>query len=173
MKTRADLYGQEAASLLRDISMYRALMEEQILRLYPGKRDKIKNLLAYLVKQNRIWYTDGLYCAAPDGTEELDKGLLAAVWVLADFIDRVEYHSVGDYPAKIIFFADGQVYEIVHAVQGKETLLAHVLADTSEEPSNYLVLVDEPEQIDQLQLPYISGYCTVSPDGEVQYYQKE
>lgn len=173
MKTRADLYGQEAASLLRDISMYRALMEEQILRLYPGKRDKIKNLLAYQVKQNRIWYTGGLYCAAPDGAKELDKGLLAAVWVLADFIDRVEYHSVGDYPAKIIFFADGQVYEIVHAVQGKETLLAHVLADTSEEPSNYLVLVDEPEQIEQLQLPHASGYCTVSPDGEVQYYQKE
>ena len=109
MKTRTDLYGQEAASLLRDISMYRALAEEQILRLYPGKQDKIKNLLAYLVKQNRIWHTDGLYCAAPDGTEELDRGLLAAVWVLADFIDWVEYHSVGDYPAKIIFFADGQV----------------------------------------------------------------
>ena len=173
MKTRSDLYGQEAASLLRDISMYRALTEEQLLRLYPGKREKIKNLLAYLVKQNRIWYTEGLYCAEPDGVEELDRGLLAAVWVLADFIDRVEYHSVGDYPAKVIFFADGQVYEIVHAAQGKETLLARVLADASEEASCYLVLVDEPEQIEQLQLPHVSGYCTVSPDGEVQYYQKE
>ena len=68
--------------------------------------------------------------------------------MLADFIDRVEYHSVGDYPAKVIFFADGQVYEIVHAAQGKETLLARVLADASEEPSCYLVLVDEPEQIE-------------------------
>ena len=114
MKTRSDLYGQEAAGLLRDISMYRALTEEQLLRLYPGKREKIKNLLAYLVKQNRIWYIDGLYCAAPDGVEELDRGLLAAVWVLADFIDRVEYHSVGDYPAKVIFFADGQVYRKYH-----------------------------------------------------------
>ena len=120
-----------------------------------------------------MWYVDGLYCAAPDGAEKVDRGLLAAVWVLADFIDRVAYHSAGDYPAKIIFFADGQVYEIVHAAQGKETLLAHVLASTSEEPSRYLVLVDEPEQIEQLQLPYVSGYCTVSPDGEVQYYQKE
>ena len=122
MKTRSDLYGQEAASLLRDISMYRALTEEQLLRLYPGKRDKVKNLLAYLVKQNRIWYGDGLYCAAPDGPENIDRGLLAAVWVLADFIDRVEYHSVGDYPAKIIFFADGQVYEIVHAAHRGEKI---------------------------------------------------
>lgn len=173
MKTRSNLYGQEATSLLRDISMYRALTEEQLLRLYPGKRDKIKKLLAFLVKQNRVWYADGLYCAAPDGAEKVDRGLLAAVWVLADFIDRATYHSVGDYPAKIIFFADGQVYEIVHAAQGKETLLAHVLAGISEEPSCYLVLVDEPEQIEQLQLPHVSGYCTVSPEGEVQYYQKE
>lgn len=173
MKTRSDLYGQEATSLLRDISMYQALTEEQLLRLYPGKRDKIKNLLAYLVRQNRIWYVDGLYRAAPDSAGEIDRGLLAAVWVLADFIDQVEFHSAGEYPVKIIFFAGGEVYEIVHAAQGKETLLAHVLADTSEEPSHYLVLVDEPEQVEQLQLPHVSGYCTVSPDGDVQYYKKE
>ena len=61
MKTRAELYGQEAKSLLRDITMYRALTEEQVLRLYPGKRETVRNLLSYLTKQNRIYYVDGLY----------------------------------------------------------------------------------------------------------------
>ena len=32
IKTRAELYGQEAKSLLRDITMYRALTEERVLR---------------------------------------------------------------------------------------------------------------------------------------------
>lgn len=173
MKTRAELYGREAASLLRDIAMYRALMREQILRLYPGKRDKIENLLTYLLKQNRIWQENGVYFASPECAAHLDRGLIAAVWVLTDFIDRVEYHSIGDYPAKLIFFADGEIYEVVHAEQGKETLLSLVLADHSEQPSNYLVLVDDPEQIEELQLPHVSGYCTVSEKGEVAYYQRE
>ena len=38
MKTRDQSYSQEAASLLRDISMYQVLTREQVLRLYPGKR---------------------------------------------------------------------------------------------------------------------------------------
>ncbi len=41
MKARDQNYSQEAAALLRDISMYRVLTREQVLRLYPGKREKI------------------------------------------------------------------------------------------------------------------------------------
>lgn len=110
MKTRADLYSHEAVGLLRDITMYRVLEKEQLFRLHPGKRDKIENLLTHLTKQGRIWLVDGRYCASPDCAEQVDRGLLAAIWVLADFIDQVEYHSVSDFPAKIIFFAEGEVY---------------------------------------------------------------
>ena len=71
------------------------------------------------------------------------------------------------------FFAGGEVYEIVHAAQGKEVLLSYVLANAGEQPSRYLVLVDDPAQITELDIPNVNGYCTVSPEGEVQYYQKE
>lgn len=97
MKTRAQIYSQEAASLLRDISMYRVLREEQLLRLYPGKQAQIKNLLAFLTRQGRIYHHEGLYCASPECLTAIDQGLLAAVWVLVDFIDRVEFHAVGDF----------------------------------------------------------------------------
>lgn len=173
MKTRADIYRKEAASLIRDITMYRVLTKEQILRLYPGKREKIEKLLSYLTRQGRIYLVDGLYCAAPEQIETMDRGLFAAVWVLVDFIDQVEYHTAGDYPAEIIFFANGEAFEIVHAAAGKEVLLSNVLAHTGEAPPRYLVLVDTPEQIEQLQIPNVCGYCTVSPEGEVRYYQKE
>lgn len=173
MKTRAQSYAQEAACLLRDITMYRVMTKEQLLRLYPGKQEKIQNLITYLIRQARIWPCGDYLCAAPECAENIDRGLLAAVWVLADFIDQVEYHSIGDFPTKIIFFADGEIYEIVHAAQGKEALVSHILSDPGEQPSKYLVLVDAPEQIEELQIPGVSGYCTVSPAGEVQYYLKE
>ncbi len=174
MKTREQVYGREAAAILRDISMYRVLTAEQILRLHPGKdakeQRKIRNLLTYLVKQQRAWLSEDeqFYLAAPDALEDMDRGLFAAV-----FMDEVEYHSVGDFPAKLIFFAGGEVYEIIHAAQGKEVLMSHVLSDPGEQPSRYLVLVDDVSQIEELQIPHASGYCTVSPEGQVQYYQKE
>lgn len=173
MKTRGQIYSQEAASLLRDISTYKAMRGDQLLRLYPRREEKIKNLLSYLTKQGRIVQEGDTYFASPGCADHVDKSLLAALWVLADFADRVKYHSVGDFPAKIIFFADDEIYEIVYAEQGRETLMAHLLGSAGEEPSNYLVLVDRPEQIAELDLPNVCGYCTVSPDGEVQYYQKE
>lgn len=173
MKTRGQIYSQEAASLLRDISTYKAMREGQLLRLYPKREGKVKNLLSYLAKQGRIVQEGDTYFASPGCVNHVDKSLMAALWVLADFADRVEYHSVGDFPAKIIFFADDEIYEIVHAEQGRETLMAHLMKSAGEEPSNYLVLVDDAAQIAELDLPNVCGYCTVSPDGEVQYYQKE
>ena len=98
---------------------------------------------------------------------------MAAVWVLIDFIDRVEYHSSGDYPAKVIFFADGEIYEVIHAAIGKEALINHILSDPGEEPSKFLILVDKAEQIPELLTLNVAGYCTVSTEGTVQYYQKE
>ena len=47
------------------------------------------------------------------------------------------------------------------------------MGQPGEEPPHYLVLVDRPEQIEELELPHTCGYCTVAPNGEVQYYQKE
>ena len=170
MKTRADLYSREAVGLLRDIAMYRVLEKEQLFRLHPGKPEKIENLLAYLTKQGRIWLVDGRYCATPDSAEQMDRGLLAAVWVLADFIDQVEYHSISDFPAKIIFFAEGEVYEIIYVEPGKETMISHLLSIPREEPSQYIVVVENLSQLSELDLPHVNGYCTVSSTGEVQYY---
>ena len=158
--------------------MYHVLSEEQIARLRLCKsekaRERIRKFLAYLVKEQRIWMSDDgkYYCSSPNAMREMDRGLFAAVWVLTEFIDQAEFHSAGDYPAKIIFLAGEKVYEIVHAAQGKEVLLAHVLA-ADKEPPHYLVLVDDPTQIEELQIPHTAGYCTVSPDGQVTFFQKE
>ena len=173
MKTRDQIYAQEATSLLRDITMYQVLKKEQILAMYPGKQKKIENLLSYLVRQGRMYRSGEYYLAKPDGDQNIDHGLMNAVWVLIDFIDRVEYHSSGDFPAKVIFFAEGEIYEVIHAAIGKEALINHILSDPGEEPSKFLILVDKAEQIPELLTLNVAGFCTVSAEGTVQYYQKE
>lgn len=173
MKTRAQIYNQEASGILRDISMYRALTEAQLLKLYPHKESKIRNLLVFLQKQDRITKHGEYYRISGEDTEGIDLGLSKAVWVLTDFIEQTEYHSIGEYPAKIIFFADNEVYEIIYVEPGKEQLINQVLAAAKEAPSKYIILVELPEQIAEIHTPNTGGYCTVSPSGEVQYYQIE
>lgn len=90
-------------------------------------------------------------------------------------MERVEYHAIANYPAKIVFCADGEVYEIIHAEVGKEALISYIVSEQKKEENatKYLVLVDRPEQIEELQTENAVGYCTVTPEGKVQYYRKE
>ena len=152
--------------------MYKVLTKDQILALYPGQERKIEKLLPLLIKQYRIWKVDGYYCSSPDAVKNMDRSLLLAVWVLIDFIDRISFHSVGDFPAKIIFCTDGSIYEILYAGIGQETLISYLTSTQNQSGFYHLIMVDKPEQIPDLDIPNTCGYCTVSLDGKVQYYQK-
>ena len=100
--------------------MYPGLSETQLCRFYPGKTDKVKNLLAHLQRQARILRADsGRYFPAGTADFGIDSGLNRAVWILLDFIDRVEYHSSGEFPVKITFFLSGEIYEIIYAAAGQ------------------------------------------------------
>lgn len=174
MKTREEIYGNEATDLLRNVSMYRVLTEQQLLRLFGGKEDKIKNLLTHLLRQGRIFYNsdEATYYAEQRMTP--DPGMTAALWVLMDFIDKVEYHAVSDFPAKLVFFASGEVYEVLYVPLGQEAMLSHLWSQQNEEdPPRRIVVVDSEDQIGSINIPAVSGFCTVDRDGQVSYFKKE
>ena len=175
LKTREQLYGNEASDLLRNITMYRTLTEDQVYRLYPGKEAVTKNLLKHLTRQGRIYRNDEArrFSANAECDAKVDAGLLSAVWVLIDFIDRVEYHSAGDFPVKIGFFADGELYEIVYVPFEQELILSHALSGQTETDARRIVLVDRPEQIGTIDIPNTTGFCSLDADGSVRYYKLE
>lgn len=174
MKTRAEIYGQEATELLRIISMYPGLAFSQLCRFFPGKENTVvANLLTHLERQGRIVRDQsGFYF--PYGTEKngVDRGVTQAVWVLLDFMEHIEYHAPGDFPVKLLFFARSELYEIVWAAAGQEVLINHVLGQKPQTDSKRIVLVEEPKQIELLHIPGASGFCTVTADGRINYYKK-
>ena len=90
MKTRAEIYGNEAADLLRTVTMYPGLSEQQLLCFHPGKEDTAKALLSHLERQGRIFQTEsGGYFPAGQSAK-IDQALVRAVWVLLDFIQRAD-----------------------------------------------------------------------------------
>ena len=129
MKTRAEIYGNEAAALLRIVTMYPGLNMQQLLCFHPGKEE------------------------------------------ILDFIGQVEYHAPGDFPVKLIFFANGELYEIVYAASGQEALINHALRD-DRSGGRRIILVDNPEDIRRIDCPGISGFCTVDAAGQVHYFKK-
>ena len=93
------------------------------------------------------------------------------VWVLLDFIGRVEYHAPADFPIKLIFFAGGELYEVAYAAEGQEALVCHALR-VNKGGSRRILLVDSPSQIPKIGCPGITGFCTVGEDGRTNYYKK-
>lgn len=173
IKSRADIYGMEVTELLREISMYPGINDRQLQRFHPGKEEKIGTVLAHLQKQGRIRKDiSGGYSLTGKTKAVQDRNAARAVWVLLDFLDWVEFHSVSEFPAYITFFADGEVYEIVYAAHGQEVLVSQVMKSRKGDPCKRIVLVDSPSQISALDFPGITGFCSVDSLGNVQYYKK-
>lgn len=174
MKIREQIYSREATEILRDISTYHYIRHEQLLRLYPSKkRDVIENLLSYLVRQGRIFYEseNDIY---HDGTEaHPDSEMIAALWVLTDFIDQTEYHSAMDFPVKLLFIAGEETYEVAYIPTDKEMLMERALMQSSAEYGKRILIIEDTEQISQLNVSDVAAYCTVSDAGEIQYYKQE
>lgn len=174
MKTRADIYGKDVAEVVRIVTTYHHIRKDQILRLFPDNVSKIENLLSILSKEGRIQYEPEteLY---HDGTEESPSyAMRSALWVLADFIDKVEYHSIADFPSTLIFFAEGQLYEVIYVEPDKEALIEHALTMTEHDAEKRIVIVDTAEQIGRLSIPDVTAFCTVNIEtGTVQYFKHD
>lgn len=180
MITREQIYGKEATEILRFITTYHCIDRKHLLRIYPDKERQVDNLLKYLLRQGRIYTSPNTADIFFDNSEccsnpiaAMDREMLAALWVYADFADRAEYHSAGDFPVKILFFADATAFDIIYVPEGRETLINCASAQLDDE-SKRLVIVETVEQIDLLDIPNTAAYCLVNlHSGEIQYFTME
>lgn len=168
------IYQREAAEMLHNISLYPGLTEEQLCRFFPEKEATAKTLLAHMLKEGRVYRAENCrYYANQEARNNADKDLSRCVWVLLDFIDQVEYHTVAEFPAAILCFANGELYEIVPIPQGKETMICQLLHKPQKDAGKRIVVVEDTSQIELLDIPQVAGFCTVAEDGTVSYYKKE
>ena len=174
MKNRAAIYQREAAEMLHNISLYPGLTEDQLCRFFPEKEAAAKILLTHMLKGGRVYRSENRrYYADQEAQNGADKDLSRCIWVLLDFIDQVEYHAVGEFPAAILCFANGELYEIVPIPQGKETMICQLLRQPQKDAGKRIVVVEGISQIELLDIPQAAGFCTVAEDGTVSYYKKE
>ena len=132
---------------------------------------KIRQRPCSPIWRGRIFQTEsGGYFPAGQSAK-IDRALVRAVWVLLDFIQRADYHAPADFPVKLVFFADGELYEVACVEDGQEALVCHALRGNKGD-SRRIILVDSPAQIAKIDCPGISGFCTVEENGQTHYFKK-
>ena len=171
MKGFAKKYEIDKLQMLKVISMCGAIERCQLSKLLRVDETVLDTLINGFADNRRLVRNTTYVATDIDKLNRPQNEVIAAVWVLINFIERVDYYTSGDFPAQFCFFADGVEYEIIYAALGQEAIINKAVTTTDESPKR-LVIIEDMEQINKLKLPNIAAYCMVAGSGDVKFYKR-
>ena len=166
---------------LRDlIQKYNVLYKSQIYEYFAkdGREQFVGRALKALEKEREICINQELKLAAI--SEEYysvrEYGTMQSVWALIGIMGqkKVEQHFLAaaeEYPVRIIFVGDGEIYDILYISQEEVSLVNHLFSRKRIDGCGHIVVVDDPAYIPGIQIPDAVGFCTVKEDGKIEYYR--
>ena len=174
MKTRSQLYADEK-EILNILSFYRVLLYEQIYKFLPNKSiQAVDGMLRRLKKGKRLYINEESRCVyySQDLMDKADTGILKSVWLLLEFFGKITYHTNSSYPADIFFITGTATFEIIQIKFGEETAVnSYFLGYNRKDDTKRIIIVDDVSQIPNILVPNTAGYCTVSHDGQINYFK--
>ena len=139
--------------VIKWLSQYGPLPKTQVVRLLKDKSPTTaERLLNRMKRDQRIADVGDGYYLGLDPYCTPDQRIILAVWVLLQFIDRVEplSHYPATYPSQLFFLKENTGYEIVVLYEGEQHLakLLH-----PQEDLKYIFVVPNLQMAGQLTLP--------------------
>ena len=174
MQHRNQQQESHLSEIIRLLSTYHALTLLQFEAFFPElTRQKLLLLLKKLEKTGRLTLIPekGLVLYTENCVP--NPSILSAFWVLLDFREDITYHTASDFPVTLTFYTQSDAYDVIHIPEEKEMLMNHALSAYKEDSPRRIAVVDDAGQIPLLDFPGIAAFCTVTPDGKVQYYRKQ
>lgn len=153
--------------VIKWLSQYGPLPKTQVVRLLRDKSPTTaERLLNRMKRDQRIADVGDGYYLGLDPYCTPDQRVILAVWVLLQFIDRVEplAHYPATYPSQLFFLKENTGYEIVVLYEGEQHLakLLH-----PQEDLKYIFVVPKIQMAQQLVLPPAPClFATVEFQGE-------
>ena len=161
------MLGPEEKLVMYWLSQYGVILQEQAIAAIPEKgRTTAAAIIRGLMKQRRLCYLNGGYYVAAGPRMKPDEKLIAAIWVLLQYIHQIEpmNHHRASYPAQIYFLRNGYGYEIV-VLQNGDYMLPKMLSP--QEGLKFIIVVPDEEMIPEVKLPDAPCmFATVTYDGE-------
>lgn len=153
--------------VIKWLSQYGPLPKAQVVRLLRDKSPTTaERLLNRMKRDQRIADVGDGYYLGLDPYCTPDQRVILAVWVLLQFIDRVEplAHYPATYPSQLFFLKENTGYEIVVLYEGEQHLakLLHPQKDLK-----YIFVLPKIQMVHQLVLPRAPClFSTVEFQGE-------
>lgn len=140
--------------VIKWLSQYGPLPKTQVVRLLRDKSPTTaERLLNRMKRDQRIADVGDGYYLGLDPYCTPDQRVILAVWVLLQFIDRVEplAHYPATYPSQLFFLKENTGYEIVVLYEGEQHLAR--LLQHREEDLKYIFVLPNIQMAQQLVLP--------------------
>lgn len=173
MQHRNQQQESHLSEIIRLLSTYHALTLLQFEAFFPELTRQKLLLLKKLEKTGRLTLIPEKELVLYTENCVPNPSILSAFWVLLDFREDITYHTASDFPVTLTFYTQSDAYDVIHIPEEKEILMNHALSAYKEDSPRRIAVVDNAGQIPLLDFPGITAFCTVTPDGKVQYYRKQ
>ncbi len=167
----------EEQYVIKWLSQYGALTKTQLIKMLRRAETTSEKILKNLKNQLLISDVGGGYYLGMDEMCHPDQRTILAVWVLLQFIDKVEpmAHYPAVYPSQLFFLKENMGYEIVVLYEDEGNLLKLL---QPEEDLKYIIVLPHISMVAKLKLPKAPClFATVDFCGEdipnVTFYSEE
>ncbi len=167
----------EEQYVIKWLSQYGALTKTQLIKMLRKPQTTSDKILKNLKRQLLISDVGGGYYLGMDAMCHPDQRTILAVWVLLQFIEKVDpmAHYPAVYPSQLFFLKENTGYEIVVLYEGESNLLRLL---QPEEDLKYIIVLPHISMAADLKLPKASClFATVDFCGEdipnVTFYSEE
>ena len=146
---------QEEQYIIHWLTEYGALTKTQVVRMLKDKPPQTAEKIIRGLKRDVLLYDiSGGYYLGVDPMCQPDPRMILAVWVLLQFIDKVEpmAHYPATYPSQIFFLKEDIGYEIVVLYDGEQHL-ARLLQP--QEDLRYIFVLPHIRMAQELVLPSV------------------
>ena len=72
-----------------------------------------------------------------------------------------------------MFVGDGEIYDILYVPPEDIEVTNQLFARKNIDGCGHIVVVEETEEIPEIHIPDVVGYCTVKEEGQIEYYRKD
>ena len=164
------------------VQRYNVLYKGQIYAYFKrdGRDRFVGRALKALEKERSVYFCQEMkqVASSEEAFAAWERGTSTCVWVLLDVMGKkkVEEHfmaSKEEYPIRIVFVGDGEIYDILYVAPEDVELTNQLFVRRKIDGCGHIVVVEEAEEIPEIHIPDVVGYCTVKEEGQIEYYRKD
>ncbi|MCD7884733.1 MAG: DUF5697 family protein [Lachnospiraceae bacterium] len=167
------------ADLQRLVRKYNVLSKRQLYAYFAldGREGRVGRALKALEREGMAYILEGMVAANETSYKAWERGREQAFWVLLSLMGqmKVAEHfpvSAEEHPVRIVFTADGGLYDILYVPESDVTLTNRLYLGGKKEEGSHVIVVESAGYIRQIHVEDTIGYAKVKEGGEVEYYKK-